>query len=477
MHTWLIVLKWENKHFSLFNVCLLLDFFLFLHDKTQLKNCKMKVLKFGSASIATSDKVKHVAEIVSKGQDNIIVLSSMRGTAEALAEISDYLYKKNQEGAAEIINKLEMLYLNFISALFEKSEVKQQAVDLVVAKIDYIRSFTKDLFTLFEERIVMAQGELLSSELFCLYLQQLGTNVAMLPALEFMRTDKNSSPDLIYIKDKLKSLLDISPNADLYITQGYICRNSYGEIDDLHRGGSDYTASLIGAAVNAGEIQIWADVDVMQNNDPRYIKGTTPIHRLNFDEAAELAYFGAKILHPTCISPAKLANVPVRLKNTQYPNGEGTLISNETEEQTIKAVVAKENITAIKIKSSRMLLAHGFLRRVFEIFEQNQTSIDMLATSEIGVSLTIDNDRNIEHILDNLKKHGTVSVDKDMVIISVVGDLEMQNANLAANVLDAVKDIPVRMISYGGSKYNFSFLISRKDKENALQLLNDKLFK
>lgn len=437
----------------------------------------MKVLKFGSASIATSDRIKSVAEIVKKGRNNIIVLSSMRGTAESLSEISDYLYKKNQEGATEIINKLEMFYLTQVSSLFDQSDFKQQAIELIGNKISYIRSFTKDLFTLFEERVVMAQGELISSELFTLYLKQLGLKVVLLPALDFMRTDKNSSPDSLYIKDKLTALLKANEGADLYVTQGYICRNAYGEIDDLHRGGSDYTASLIGAAIEAEEIQIWADVDVMQNNDPRYVKETMPIHRLNFDEAAELAYFGAKILHPTCISPAKLANIKVRLKNTHNSDDEGTLISNETDEQTIKAVAAKENITAIKIKSGRMLLAHGFLRRVFEVFEQYQTPIDMLATSEIGVSLTIDNDKNIEHILNDLKKYGMVSVDEDMVIISVVGDLDMENANLAAKILDAVKDIPVRMVSYGGSKYNFSFLIPRKNKEYTLQILNEKLFK
>lgn len=437
----------------------------------------MKVLKFGSASIATSDRIKSVAEIVNKGRNNIIVLSSMRGTAESLSEISDYLYKKNQEGATEIINKLEMFYLTQVSSLFDQSDFKQQAIELIGNKISYIRSFTKDLFTLFEERVVMAQGELISSELFTLYLKQLGLQVILLPALDFMRTDKNSSPDSLYIKDKLTALLKANEGADLYVTQGYICRNAYGEIDDLHRGGSDYTASLIGAAIEAEEIQIWADVDVMQNNDPRYVKETMPIHRLNFDEAAELAYFGAKILHPTCISPAKLANIKVRLKNTHNSDDEGTLISNETDEQTIKAVAAKENITAIKIKSGRMLLAHGFLRRVFEVFEQYQTPIDMLATSEIGVSLTIDNDKNIEHILNDLKKYGMVSVDEDMVIISVVGDLDMENANLAAKILDAVKDIPVRMVSYGGSKYNFSFLIPRKNKEYTLQILNEKLFK
>lgn len=436
----------------------------------------MKILKFGSASIATADKLKSVAEIVVKEKSNIVVLSSMRGTAEALSEISNYLYKKNHEGASEIITRLEIDYLALASNLYNKEDIRAKAVDVITSKFNEIRSFTKDLFTLFEERVVMAQGELLSSELFQLLLEEKGGKSALLPALDFMRTDKNSVPDPVYIKDKLTALLHANKESDIYITQGYICRNAYGEIDDLRKGGSDYTASLVGAAVDASEIQIWADVDVMQNNDSRYVKNTTPVRRLNFDEAAELAYFGAKILHPTTITPAKLANIPVRLKNTECPEAEGTVISNQTEEGTIKAVAAKENITAIKIKSGKMLLAHGFLRRVFEVFEQYMTPIDMLTTSEVGISVTIDNARELQHIVGDLKKYGTVTVDEDMVIISVVGDLAWQNIGFQSKILDALKDIPIRMISYGGSNYNVSVLIKKADKEKALQLLNNKLF-
>lgn len=436
----------------------------------------MKILKFGSASIATVDKLKNIAELVEKERNNIVVLSSMRGTAEALSEISDYLYKKNQEGATEVIHKLEKYYLAFISSLLVKEDTKKLASDFVRSTFDYIRSFSNDLFTLFEERIVMAQGELISSQLFYLYLTEKGLNVALIPALDFMRTDKNSVPDAAYIREQLTGLLAAAKDAEVYVTQGYICRNSYNEIDDLRKGGSDYTASLIGVALEAEEIQIWADVDIMQNNNPEYVKGTKAIPHLNFDEAAELAYFGAKILHPSTILPAKLDNIPVRLKNTLSPDAEGTLISNDTELPTIKAVAARDKITVIKVKSSKMLLAHGFLRRISEVFEQYQTSIDMLATSEIGVSLTIDNDRNLQHILNDLKKYGTVSVYTDMVIIAVVGNLEFENANFAYNILDAVKEIPIKMISYGGSNCNFSFLIDRKDKVQTLQLLNDKLF-
>lgn len=436
----------------------------------------MKVLKFGSASIATADKIKNVATIAVKERGSIVVLSSMRGTAEALAEVSDYLYKKNQEGAIEIINRLEKEYKSLIISLFQKEASVLKAEEIIADKFDYIRTFTKDLFTLFEERVILAQGELISSELFFLYLTEKNAKAVLIPALDFMRTDKNASPDPVYIKEKLSLLLENARDADLYVTQGYICRNAYGEIDDLRKGGSDYTASLVGVAIGAEEIQIWADVDVMQNNDPRYVAGTTAIPQLNFDEAAELAYFGTKILHPSSILPAKLADIPVSLRNTEYPDAIGTKISNNIEARAIKAVAAKDNITAIKIKSSRMLLAHGFLRRITEAFENYQTSIDMIATSEIGVSLTIDDDKNLQLILDELKKYGTVSVDTDMVIISVIGNLESDDAAFAANILNAVKGIPIRMMSYGGSKYNFSFLIERKDKESALQILNDKLF-
>ncbi|NDV79402.1 aspartate kinase [Dysgonomonas sp. 511] len=436
----------------------------------------MKVLKFGSASIATADKIKQVAAIVEKGKGNIIVLSSIRGTAEALAEVSDYLYKKNQEGAIEIINKLEKDYRQLVGDLFSDASFGEKAIAVVTEKFSYIRTFTKDLFTLFEERSVLAQSELLSSEIFHLYMQERGMKSTLIAALDFMRTDKNGTPDPVYIKEKLQALLDEAKDADIYITQGYITRNAYGEIDDLRKGGSDYTASLVGVAVDAKEIQIWADVDAMQNNDPRYVKGTKAIPLLNFDEAAELAYFGTKILHPSSVLPAKLADIAVCLKNTQYPDAPGTLISNKTTDSTIKAVAAKDDITAVKITSGRMLLAHGFLRRVAEVFENYQTAIDMLTTSEIGVSLTIDDNRKLELIVNDLKKYGTVSADTGMVIISVIGNLESDNSRFASDILDAVKEIPVSMISYGGSRYNFSFLIDKQYKEKALQILNDKLF-
>ncbi len=436
----------------------------------------MKVLKFGGTSLGSAARIKHVAGLIRQNPKNIIVLSAMSGTTNTLVDIADYLYKKNPDGANEIINQLEQKYIEHCKELYQTDNYKNQAIESLKLHFDYIRSLTKDLFTLFEEKSILAQGELTSTMMMQLYLQEQGINAVILPALDFMRTDKNSEPDIVYIKEKLLKQLDNYPEAEVYITEGFICRNAYGEIDNLLRGGSDYSASLIGAAVQAEEIQIWTDIDGMHNNDPRYVENTLPVRNLHFEEAAELAYFGAKILHPTCILPAKLSNIPVRLLNTLAPEAPGTLISNETRKGFIKAVAAKDGITAIRIKSGRMLLAYGFLRKVFEIFESYQTPIDMIATSEVGVSVTVDNNKNIDGIIDDLKKYGTVTIDKDMVIICVVGDLEWKNVGFETKALDALKEIPVRMISYGGSNYNISFLIQSEDKQRALQALSKHLF-
>lgn len=437
----------------------------------------MKVMKFGGTSVGSAQRIKNVAKLITERGKNIVVLSAMSGTTNTLVEISDYLYKKNIDGAKETINSLESKYRSTIDELYSSQEYKDKAQKEIKACFNYMRSFTKDIFTLFEEKEILAQGELMSTALMNLYLQEQGVNSELLPALDYMRTDKNAEPDTIYIKQKLTALLEKHKDADIYITQGYICRNAYGEIDNLQRGGSDYSASLIGAAIDAEEIEIWTDIDGMHNNDPRYVDDTDPVEQLHFEEAAELAYFGAKILHPTCVLPAKLNNIPVRLLNTMQPEAKGTLIFNTSSTCTIKAVAAKDNITAIKIKSGRMLLAYGFLRKVFEIFETYQTPIDMIATSEVGVSVTIDNERNLVNIVDDLKKFGTVTVDKDMVIICVVGDLEWQNRGFEAKAIDALKDIPVRMISYGGSNYNISMLVRKEDKVKALNALSNHLFK
>lgn len=437
----------------------------------------MKVMKFGGTSVGTPQRMKEVAKLITKsGEPTFVVLSAMSGTTNSLIEISNYLFKKNPEGANEVINTLENKYLKHVEELFSTDEYKEKTRQFLTEEFNYLRSFTKDLFTSFEAKSIVAQGEIISTNMMVNYLLENGTKAILLNSLDFMRTDKNSEPDTQYIKEKLTGILNDNKGYQIYIAQGFICRNAYGEVDNLKRGGSDYTASLVGAAFGADEIQIWTDIDGMHNNDPRVVDKTEAVHQLNFEEASELAYFGAKILHPTCVQPAKYAGIPVRLKNTMDPEAEGTIIDNVLVRGKIKAVAAKDNITAIKIKSSRMLGASGFLRKVFEIFESYQTSIDMIATSEVGVSMTIDDDSHLHEIVDELKKYGTVTVDVDMCIICVVGDLDWSNLGFETLATDAMKDIPVRMISYGGSNYNISFLIRGTDKKHALQSLSDKLF-
>ena len=437
----------------------------------------MKVMKFGGTSVGTPQRMKEVSQLVTKsGEPTFVVLSAMSGTTNSLVEISDYLYKKNSDGAQEIINKLEQKYMGHVEELYSSDEMKKTTAEFLREKFDYLRSFTKDTFTSFEEKIVVAQGEVLSTNMVVNYLKEQGVNAILLDALDFMRTDKNAEPDMPYIKEHLKDVMDNNQGYQIYITQGFVCRNAYDEVDNLQRGGSDYTASLIGAAMTAEEIQIWTDIDGMHNNDPRVVEKTDAVHQLNFEEAAELAYFGAKILHPTCVQPAKFAGIPVRIKNTMDPEADGTVIDNVLVRGKIKAVAAKDNITAIKIKSSRMLLATGFLRKVFEIFETYNTPIDMITTSEVGVSVSVDKAENITKIVDELKKYGTVTVDSDMCIICVVGDLDWSNVGFETLVTEAMRNIPVRMISYGGSNYNISFLIKESDKKKALQSLSDKLF-
>lgn len=438
----------------------------------------MKVMKFGGTSVGSPKNIKHVASLITEsGAPTFVVLSAMSGTTNTLLEISNYLYKKNSDGANEVINNLERTYMQHVEELFTTDEYKQKTITFLQSEFAYMRSFTKDIFTSFEEKSIVAQGEIMSTNMMLNYLEEIGIKAILISALDFMRTDKNSEPDAQYIKEKLTNIMADNEGYQIYLTQGFICRNAYGETDNLLRGGSDFTASLIGVALQAEEIQIWTDIDGMHNNDPRFVEGTDAIRQLNFEEAAELAYFGAKILHPTCVQPAKYSGVPVRLKDTMDPQAPGTIIDNVLIKGKIKAVAAKDNITAIKIKSSRMLLATGFLRKVFEIFESYQTPIDMVATSEVGVSMSIDNIEHLNAIVDELKKYGTVTVDEDMCIVCVVGDLDWSNLGFETLVLEAMKDIPVRMISYGGSNYNISFLIKESDKQKALQNLSNVLFK
>ena len=400
----------------------------------------------------------------------------MSGTTNTLVDITNYLYRNDRQEALTTIQNLELDYLMTISDLYSTEEFKHRGQEFVQTIFTYLRSFINKDFYPLQEKAVVAQGEIISTTLMHYYLQEQGIPSTLLSALDFMRIDKDCEPDYFYIEQNLKRLLSNPATERIIITQGFICRNAYGEIDNLKRGGSDYSAALIGAALKVDEIQIWTDIDGVHNSDPRYVKNTKAIRSLSFDEAAELAYFGAKILHPSSIQPAKKANIPVRMKNTMNPSDEGTLITKESPIKDFKAVAAKDGITAIKVKSSNMLLAYGFVRKVFEIFENYQTPIDMVTTSEVGVSVTIDNRKHLEEIVDDLKKYGTVTVDEDMVIVCVVGDLEWDNVGFEARIVQAMKDVPVRMISYGGSNYNVSLLIKASDKTRALQALSDHLF-
>lgn len=436
----------------------------------------MKVMKFGGTSVGSAQRMKNVAKIVLDGQPNLVVLSAMSGTTNSLVEISDYLSRKNRDGAREVIGKLYDKYVREVEDLYSGEEFKTAGMDLIREHFDYIRSFTKDVFTAYEEKVVLSQGELISTGMFNLYLKEQGIDSVLLPALDFMKTDENGEPDQVFIKENIGRILEANQGHQIYITQGFICRNAFGDVDNLQRGGSDYTASLVGAAIGAEEIQIWTDIDGMHNNDPRFVEGTSPVSDLSFDEAAELAYFGAKILHPTCVLPAKSNNIPVRLLNTMEPEARGTMISSVQYRNRIAAVAAKDNITAIRIHSSRMLLAYGFLRKVFEIFETYKTSIDMISTSEVGVSVTVDNTRHLDAIVDDLKKYGMVEVDRGMTIISIVGDLEPYSHGYAGKIFQALSSVPVSMISYGGSSHNVSILVRGEDKVTALRALSAGLF-
>ncbi len=434
------------------------------------------VQKFGGTSVGSAQRIKNLVAITVNETPKIVVLSAMSGTTNALVEINNALYNKNTNQAQELIEKLKQIYKTVITELFSMPNSIAKAVGLIDNHFQYIHAFTLDMFTANEEKAILAQGELLSTALFHFYLEEQNVDSVLLPALNFMRVDDNEEPDLPYIEEHLKLELQKNPNAKLFITQGYICRNSFGEIDNLKRGGSDYTASIIGAAIYSSEVQIWTDIDGMHNNDPRIVSKTHPIKELSFDEAAELAYFGAKILHPTCILPAQKRNIPVRLKNTMEPNATGTLIANIATSNGIKAVAAKDGITAINIKSDRMLLAHGFLRSVFEIFERYKTPIDMITTSEVAVSLTIDNNKNLNEILSELKEIASVEVDENQTIICIVGQIPKDAAGYGFKVLEALKDIPLRMVSYGGSANNVSVLVNGDLKKQALQALNIGLF-
>jgi len=436
----------------------------------------MKILKFGGTSVGSAERMKKLLDIVNPAERQIVVLSAMSGTTNSLVEISNALLKEDKKKGTELINTLKDKYDIVIEELLPEGDFRAQGQEVVDYHFNFLLSLANNVFTAIEDKVVLAQGELLSTTLYHVYLKSIGVPSVLLPALDFMKIDEDNEPVIPYTTENLKPILEANPDTNLFITQGFICRNSFGEVDNLRRGGSDYTASLLGAAILADEVQIWTDIDGMHNNDPRVVKGTKPIANLSFDEAAELAYFGAKILHPQSVFPAQKYKIPVRLLNTMEPQAFGTVISTESEKGKIKSIAAKDGITAIKIQSSRMLLAYGFLRKVFEIFERYKTPIDMITTSEVAVSLTIDFTDNLDAIVEELNSFGSVELDRNQTIVCVVGDFGAEKHGYASKVLDAIKHLPVRMISYGGSAYNISLLVNTDDKVEALRSLHNRIF-
>lgn len=437
----------------------------------------MKILKFGGTSVGKPERMKAVAELIqSEQEEKIVVLSALSGTTNSLLEIGLALGEGNRVLAASKTGKLEAHYREFCRDLIRTTESLRKAESVVSEHFEFLQIIQRISFNEALNKDILAQGELLSTRLFCIYLEEIQLPAVLLPALDFMVLDENEEPDIPRIKSRLNALLGQQSGRKLFLTQGYICRNVRGEVDNLKRGGSDYTASLIGAAVNASEIQIWTDIDGMHNNDPRVVEQTRPIEQLSFEEAAELAYFGAKILHPASIWPAQYFNIPVRLLNTMDPSARGTLITELPSGDGVKAIAAKDQITAVKIKSSRMLLAYGFLRRIFEVFEKYRTPIDMITTSEVAVSLTIDNLAQLDAIIRELEEFGSTEVDHNQTIVSIVGNEVASTPGILKNVFDSLQTIPLRMISYGGSRHNISILVAGHYKTRTLQLLNKGLF-
>ncbi len=437
----------------------------------------MKVMKFGGTSVGKPARMAEISKLITKEDEpKIVVLSALSGTTNALTEISDALSKGDRLHAKEKIDTLEDHYQKFIKELVKNETFYQKAKNVLAEHFEFLNIILKISYSEALNKDILAQGELLSTKMFSIYLQEQQIPHVWLAALDFMSIDTFGEPAVESIKIKLAGLLEAHQGDTLFITQGYICRNAKGEVDNLKRGGSDYSASLIAAAVHASVCEIWTDISGMHNNDPRIVKNTRPIQHLSFDEAAELAYFGAKILHPASIWPAQYFNFPVRLLNTMDPEAPGTLIESHSDSEGVKAIAAKDSITAIKIKSSRMLLAYGFLRKIFEVFEKYQTSIDMITTSEVAVSLTIDNDTFLKEIIKELEMFGNIEIDRNQTIVSIVGYHISKTENLLAKVFDSLTEIPVRMVSFGGSQHNISILISQEDKEKTLQLLNQGLF-
>ena len=429
--------------------------------------------------MASAERIAHVADLITATDEvKIVVLSAMAGTTNALVEIGHQLMAHHQHEALTILTKLKHKYEAETRLLFPNPQSYDKAWTLVNETFFFLEQICyAESFTLFDEKKILARGELLSTAMMLRHLADRGVQAIGLPALEYMRTDKQAEPDEEYIRTHLEELISRAPEGTrLFITEGYICRNAFGDIDNLQRGGSDYTATLVGSVLRADEIQIWTDIDGMHNNDPRYVDATRPVRRLHFEEASELAYFGAKILHPTCIQPAKRHGIPVRLLNTMEPSAPGTLISMDTDKDMIKAVSAKDNITMVRIRSSHQLSHWSFIGKVFSVFEHHCIPIDMIASTETSISLTIERSQLPSEVRRGLEQLGTVEEERELTIICVVGDMEWENIGFEAQILKALEEIPVRMISYGGSDYNLSLLVSAADKRRTLLALSCQLF-
>ena len=436
-------------------------------------------MKFGGTSVASAERIAHVADLITATDEvKIVVLSAMAGTTNALVEIGHQLMAHHQHEALTILTKLKHKYEAETRLLFPNPQSYDKAWTLVNETFFFLEQMCyAESFTLFDEKKILARGELLSTAMMLRHLADCGVQAIGLPALEYMRTDKQAEPDEDYIRTHLEELISRAPEGTrLFITEGYICRNAFGDIDNLQRGGSDYTATLVGSVLRADEIQIWTDIDGMHNNDPRYVDATRPVRRLHFEEASELAYFGAKILHPTCIQPAKRHGIPVRLLNTMEPSAPGTLISMDTDKDMIKAVSAKDNITMVRVRSSHQLSHWSFIGKVFSVFEHHCIPIDMIASTETSISLTIERSQLPSEVRRGLEQLGTVEEERELTIICVVGDMEWENIGFEAQILKALEEIPVRMISYGGSDYNLSLLVSAADKRRTLLALSCQLF-
>lgn len=437
----------------------------------------MKVMKFGGTSVGKPERMEIIKGLISRDTEpKIVVLSALSGTTNSLSEISKQLSKGNRASAKQSIDALEQHYQNFILQLLHEETYYQKAKKVLEEHFEFLNIILKISFSEALNKDILAQGELLSTKLFSIYLSEQSIPHIWLSALDFMTIDQEGEPQIGSIKVKLAQLISQNKDAKLFVTQGYICRNSKGEVDNLKRGGSDYSASLIAGAVSATVCEIWTDIDGMHNNDPRIVENTKPIRQLSFSEAAELAYFGAKILHPASIWPAQYFNFPVRLLNTMEPDAPGTLIESTSDSEGVKAIAAKDDITAIKIKSTRMLLAYGFLRKVFEVFEKYHTPIDMVTTSEVAVSLSIDNDSYLKEIIKELELYGNITIDTDQTIVCIVGNKISKTEKVLAKIFSSLSDIPVRMVSFGGSLHNISILVHKSDKERTLKLLNKGLF-